>query len=204
MVERMRDVYLQRWARSTVEHYEFDNVGFAEDRGLRVLQRASPTTSPSTGWSSSTASSPTCRCGASPEQVTEKLLDYVERCDAGALVVPLVVRRHVHRGVARVLRPLRQRGAPRAREARRRRRPRRHLRRDRPRGADRRVANRDRRGSSAARHSSDSPSQFALYVARTGDSTLRCVIRCASRGCGWTRAMGVSRLSLARRAPTLA
>ena len=33
MVERMREVYLQRWARSTVEHYEFDNVGFAKIEG---------------------------------------------------------------------------------------------------------------------------------------------------------------------------
>ena len=32
-VARMRKVYLQRWARSTVEHYEFDNVGFAEIEG---------------------------------------------------------------------------------------------------------------------------------------------------------------------------
>ena len=31
--DRMRDVYLQRWARSTVDHYEFDNVGFAEIEG---------------------------------------------------------------------------------------------------------------------------------------------------------------------------
>jgi alkanesulfonate monooxygenase SsuD/methylene tetrahydromethanopterin reductase-like flavin-dependent oxidoreductase (luciferase family) len=32
-IQQMRDVYLQRWARSTVEHYEFDNVGFADIEG---------------------------------------------------------------------------------------------------------------------------------------------------------------------------
>ena len=31
--QRMREVYLQRYARSTVEHYEFDNVAFAEIEG---------------------------------------------------------------------------------------------------------------------------------------------------------------------------
>ncbi|WP_204307849.1 hypothetical protein, partial [Klebsiella pneumoniae] len=31
--QRMREVYLQRYARSTVEHYEFGNVGFAEIEG---------------------------------------------------------------------------------------------------------------------------------------------------------------------------
>ena len=57
------------------------------DRGLRVLRRARRATSTSTGSSSSTASSPTCRCGARPTRCTEKLLDYVERTDAGGLVV---------------------------------------------------------------------------------------------------------------------
>ena len=31
--QRMRDVYLQRYARSTVEHYHFDDVGFADIEG---------------------------------------------------------------------------------------------------------------------------------------------------------------------------
>lgn len=31
--QRMRDVYLQRYARSTVEHYEFQNQKFAEIEG---------------------------------------------------------------------------------------------------------------------------------------------------------------------------
>src|SRR5436190_459171 len=32
-IERLRNVHMQRWARSTVEHYEFDNVGFAQIEG---------------------------------------------------------------------------------------------------------------------------------------------------------------------------
>src|SRR5439155_11974126 len=32
-IERLRSVRLQRWARSTVEHYEFDNVGFEKIEG---------------------------------------------------------------------------------------------------------------------------------------------------------------------------
>ena len=31
--QRMRDVYLQRYARSTVEHYRFDDVSFADIEG---------------------------------------------------------------------------------------------------------------------------------------------------------------------------
>ena len=58
-------------------------------RGLRVLRRSGQATSRSTAWRSSTASSPTCRCGARPTQVTDKLLDYVERTDAGAVLTTL-------------------------------------------------------------------------------------------------------------------
>ena len=64
--QRMRDVYLQRYARSTVEHYEFADVTLRRHRGLRVLRRPGHATSRSTGSRSSTASSPTCRCGARP------------------------------------------------------------------------------------------------------------------------------------------
>ena len=38
--QRMRDVYLQRWARSTVEHYEFDNIGFAQIEGYEYYGSA--------------------------------------------------------------------------------------------------------------------------------------------------------------------
>ncbi len=63
--QRMRDVYLQRYARSTVEHYEFGNVAFAQIEGYEYygVWRA---TSRSTASTSSTASSPISRSGARP------------------------------------------------------------------------------------------------------------------------------------------
>jgi alkanesulfonate monooxygenase SsuD/methylene tetrahydromethanopterin reductase-like flavin-dependent oxidoreductase (luciferase family) len=83
---RMREVYLQRWARSTVEHYQFDNPGFAEIEGYEYygalanniakhgLERFSGFLADLQVW-------------GSPEEVTDKLVDYVRRCDAGALVI---------------------------------------------------------------------------------------------------------------------
>ena len=65
---RMRDIYLQRWARSTVERYEFDNVGFTEIEGYEYYGSAEPAISPSTGRRSSAASLPTFRCGARPRR----------------------------------------------------------------------------------------------------------------------------------------
>jgi alkanesulfonate monooxygenase SsuD/methylene tetrahydromethanopterin reductase-like flavin-dependent oxidoreductase (luciferase family) len=47
-VQRMREVYLQRWARSTVDHYEFDNPGSPTSRATSTTAHW-PTTSPSTG-----------------------------------------------------------------------------------------------------------------------------------------------------------
>ena len=88
-IERMRSVYLQRFARSTVEHYEFDNVGFADIEGYEYygalaaniakhgLERFSGFLADLQAW-------------GTPEQVTTKLLEYVELCDAGALITPLV------------------------------------------------------------------------------------------------------------------
>ena len=86
--QRMREQYLQRWAKSTVEHYEFDNPGFAEIEGYEYygalanniakhgLQRFNGFLADLQVW-------------GTPDEVTEKLLDYTRRCDAGALVVDL-------------------------------------------------------------------------------------------------------------------
>ena len=88
MVERMREVYLQRWARSTVEHYEFDNVGFAKIEGYEYYSALANNIAKH-GLEQFNGFLADLQVWGSPEQVTEKLLDYVERCDAGALVVPL-------------------------------------------------------------------------------------------------------------------
>jgi alkanesulfonate monooxygenase SsuD/methylene tetrahydromethanopterin reductase-like flavin-dependent oxidoreductase (luciferase family) len=88
MVERMREVYLQRWARSTVEHYEFDNVGFAQIEGYEYYSALANNIAKH-GLDQFNGFLADLQVWGTPEQVTEKLLDYAKRCDAGALVVPL-------------------------------------------------------------------------------------------------------------------
>jgi alkanesulfonate monooxygenase SsuD/methylene tetrahydromethanopterin reductase-like flavin-dependent oxidoreductase (luciferase family) len=88
VAQRMRDVYLQRWARSTVEHYEFDNVGFAEIEGYEYYGALASNIAKH-GLERFNGFLADLQVWGTPEHVTEKLLDYVRRCDAGALVVPL-------------------------------------------------------------------------------------------------------------------
>jgi alkanesulfonate monooxygenase SsuD/methylene tetrahydromethanopterin reductase-like flavin-dependent oxidoreductase (luciferase family) len=87
-VERMREVYLQRWARSTVEHYEFDNRGFAEIEGYEYYAALADNINKH-GIERFNGFLADLQVWGSPEQVTEKLLDYIKRTDAGGLVVPL-------------------------------------------------------------------------------------------------------------------
>jgi alkanesulfonate monooxygenase SsuD/methylene tetrahydromethanopterin reductase-like flavin-dependent oxidoreductase (luciferase family) len=88
-VERMRNVYMQRWARSTVEHYEFDNVGFAEIEGYEYYGALANNIAKH-GIDRFNGFLADLQVWGTPEQVTEKLLSYVERTDAGGLVCPLV------------------------------------------------------------------------------------------------------------------
>ncbi len=83
---RMREVYLQRWARSTVEHYEFDNPGFAEIEGYEYYGALAANIAKH-GLERFNGFLADLQVWGSPEQVTEKLLDYTQRCDAGALVI---------------------------------------------------------------------------------------------------------------------
>ena len=78
MVERMREVYLQRWARSTVEHYEFDNVGFAKIEGYEYYSALANNIAKH-GLEQFNGFLADLQVWGSPEQVTEKLLDYVQR-----------------------------------------------------------------------------------------------------------------------------
>jgi alkanesulfonate monooxygenase SsuD/methylene tetrahydromethanopterin reductase-like flavin-dependent oxidoreductase (luciferase family) len=87
-VERMREVYLQRWARSTVEHYEFDNEGFADIEGYEYYAALADNINKH-GIERFNGFLADLQVWGTPEQVTEKLLDYVKRTDAGGLVVPL-------------------------------------------------------------------------------------------------------------------
>jgi alkanesulfonate monooxygenase SsuD/methylene tetrahydromethanopterin reductase-like flavin-dependent oxidoreductase (luciferase family) len=89
MVDRMRQVYLQRWARSTVEHYEFDNVGFAQIEGYEYYASLANNIAKH-GIERFNGFLADLQVWGTPDQVTEKLLDYVDRTDAGGLVCPLV------------------------------------------------------------------------------------------------------------------
>jgi alkanesulfonate monooxygenase SsuD/methylene tetrahydromethanopterin reductase-like flavin-dependent oxidoreductase (luciferase family) len=86
--QRLRHVYLQRWARSTVEHYEFDNRGFAEIEGYEYYGALANNIAKH-GLDQFNGFLADLQVWGTPDQVTEKLLDYARRCDAGALVVPL-------------------------------------------------------------------------------------------------------------------
>jgi alkanesulfonate monooxygenase SsuD/methylene tetrahydromethanopterin reductase-like flavin-dependent oxidoreductase (luciferase family) len=88
VAQRMRDVYLQRWARSTVEHYQFDNVGFAEIEGYEYYASLANNIAKH-GLDRFSGFLADLQVWGTPEQVTEKLLDYARRCDAGALITPL-------------------------------------------------------------------------------------------------------------------
>jgi alkanesulfonate monooxygenase SsuD/methylene tetrahydromethanopterin reductase-like flavin-dependent oxidoreductase (luciferase family) len=87
-VRKIREVYLQRWARSTVEHYEFDNVGFADIEGYEYYAALANNIAKH-GIDSFNGFLADLQVWGTPDEVTEKLLDYVKRTDAGGLVVPL-------------------------------------------------------------------------------------------------------------------
>jgi alkanesulfonate monooxygenase SsuD/methylene tetrahydromethanopterin reductase-like flavin-dependent oxidoreductase (luciferase family) len=88
-IERLRHVYMQRWASSVVEHYEFDNVGFAQIQGYEYYEALANSIA-KYGLHRFNGFMADLQAWGTPEQVTEKLLNYVERTDAGALVCPLV------------------------------------------------------------------------------------------------------------------
>jgi alkanesulfonate monooxygenase SsuD/methylene tetrahydromethanopterin reductase-like flavin-dependent oxidoreductase (luciferase family) len=87
--KRLREVHLQRWARSTVEHYEFDNVGFADIPGYEYYGALANNIAKH-GVDKFNGFLADLQVWGTPEEVTEKLLSYVERTDAGGLVCPLV------------------------------------------------------------------------------------------------------------------
>src|SRR4029453_15692215 len=86
--KRMREVHLQRWARSTVEHYEFDNQGFAEIEGYEYYGALANNIAKH-GLDQFNGFLADLQVWGTPDQVTEKLLDYGKGCDAGAVVGPL-------------------------------------------------------------------------------------------------------------------
>jgi alkanesulfonate monooxygenase SsuD/methylene tetrahydromethanopterin reductase-like flavin-dependent oxidoreductase (luciferase family) len=88
-IEQIRNVYLQRWARSTVEHYEFDNVGFADIEGYEYYGALAQNIAKH-GIDRFNGFLADLQVWGTPEEVTEKLLSYVQRTDAGGLICPIV------------------------------------------------------------------------------------------------------------------
>ena len=86
--QHMRDVYLQRYARSTVEHYDFANVGFADIEGYEYYAGLAKNIEKH-GLEKFNGFLADLQIWGTPEQVTEKLLNYVERTDAGAVLATL-------------------------------------------------------------------------------------------------------------------
>jgi alkanesulfonate monooxygenase SsuD/methylene tetrahydromethanopterin reductase-like flavin-dependent oxidoreductase (luciferase family) len=83
---RMREVYLQRYARSTVEHYEFANVGFESIEGYEYYGALARNIAKH-GLDKFNGFLADLQVWGSPREVETKLKDYVRRCDAGALLV---------------------------------------------------------------------------------------------------------------------
>lgn len=87
-IDKMRDVYLKRWAQSVVEHYEFDNVGFEQIEGYEYYGALARNIE-KRGLDAFCDFLADLQVWGSPQQVTEKLLELVEMTDSGAIVTPL-------------------------------------------------------------------------------------------------------------------
>lgn len=88
--QRMREEYLQRYARSTVGHYQFDNVAFEKIEGYeyygglaRNIERH--------GLHKFNGFLADLQVWGTPEQVTEQLIDLADRMNAGGLLVSLAM-----------------------------------------------------------------------------------------------------------------
>lgn len=84
----MRDVYLQRYARSTVEHYRFADVSFADIEGYEYYAGLARNISKH-GLETFNGFLADLQVWGTPDEVTAKLLDYVRRTDAGAVLTTL-------------------------------------------------------------------------------------------------------------------
>jgi alkanesulfonate monooxygenase SsuD/methylene tetrahydromethanopterin reductase-like flavin-dependent oxidoreductase (luciferase family) len=84
--QRMRSQYLQRYARSTVEHYEFQNQKFAEIDGYEYYAGLARNIAKH-GLDKFNGFLADLQVWGTPDQVVEKILANVARCEAGALIV---------------------------------------------------------------------------------------------------------------------
>ncbi len=86
--QRMREVYLQRYARSTVEHYEFENQEFAQIEGYEYYAGLAKNIAKH-GLEKFNSFLADLQVWGTPEQVTRQIIDNVAKCDAGAVIVQL-------------------------------------------------------------------------------------------------------------------
>ncbi|WP_082948982.1 LLM class flavin-dependent oxidoreductase [Mycobacterium sp. 1274756.6] len=84
--QHLREVYLQRYARSTVEHYQFDNIGFAEIEGYEYYAALSRNIEKH-GLDRFCSFLADLQVWGTPDQVVEQLIGYVDRLDAGAVIM---------------------------------------------------------------------------------------------------------------------
>jgi alkanesulfonate monooxygenase SsuD/methylene tetrahydromethanopterin reductase-like flavin-dependent oxidoreductase (luciferase family) len=84
--QTMRDVYLQRYARSTVEHYEFDNVAFAEIEGYEYYSGLAKNIA-RYGLDKFNGMLADLQVWGTPDQVVAKLKSYVDMAQAGGLLL---------------------------------------------------------------------------------------------------------------------
>ncbi len=86
--QRMRDVYLQRYARSTVEHYQFANQKFAEIEGYEYYEGLARNIAKH-GLEKFNGFLADLQVWGSPDQVVAKILDNVNKCEAGGLIIQI-------------------------------------------------------------------------------------------------------------------
>jgi alkanesulfonate monooxygenase SsuD/methylene tetrahydromethanopterin reductase-like flavin-dependent oxidoreductase (luciferase family) len=86
--QRMRETYLQRYARSTVEHYQFDNIKFAEIEGYEYYAGLARNIAKH-GLEKFNGFLADLQVWGTPERVAAQLIEKVQLIDAGALLVML-------------------------------------------------------------------------------------------------------------------
>lgn len=86
--QRMREVYLQRYARSTVQHYEFNNVNFANIQGYEYYGGLARNIAKH-GLDKFNSFLADLQVWGTPDEVIEQLLSRIDDLDIGALLVML-------------------------------------------------------------------------------------------------------------------
>lgn len=86
--QHIRDVYLQRFAKSTVEHYDFTNPEFAKIEGYEYYAGLANNIHKH-GLEKFNSFLADLQVWGTPDHVTTTILDYVKRTDAGAVLTCL-------------------------------------------------------------------------------------------------------------------